>query len=299
MSRPIASILGNNDRMKPPPFEYSRPSSTDEALSLLAELGDEGKVLAGGQSLVPLLSMRLAAPHHLVDINRLAELAYVRADADAVRVGAVARHADVEADPAAARVQPLLRRALRLVAHPTIRNRGTTVGSLAHADPAAEMPAVLAVLGGSVRVASAAGTREVAAADFFAGPLESAMSPGELAVEAVFPVAPPRSGSAVEEVARRHGDYAVCGVCVVVTLDEDRRIVSARAGYVSVAPTPLVLDLSDAVLGRGYDASLDDVRDAVVVEPEADIHATAAYRRHLAGVLTVRALRAAAREAAA
>src|SRR5262249_45882974 len=140
-----------NDRMKPPPFDYSRPTSVDEALSVLASLGADGKVLAGGQSLVPLLSMRLAAPHHLVDINRLASLAYVRSDADAVRVGAIARHADVEADAEAARVQPLLRRALRLVAHPTIRNRGTTVGSLAHADPAAEMPAVLSVLGGTVR----------------------------------------------------------------------------------------------------------------------------------------------------
>jgi carbon-monoxide dehydrogenase medium subunit len=284
--------------MKPPPFDYSRPSSLDEAVSLLAELGDEGKVLAGGQSLVPLLSMRLAAPGHLVDINRLDPLSYVRADADAVRVGATARHCDVEADAAAARVQPLLRRALRLVAHPTIRNRGTTVGSLAHADPAAEMPAVLALLGGSVRTVSAGGARELAAADFFAGPLESALRPGELAVEAIFPAAPARSGSAIEEVSRRHGDYAVCGVCAVVTLDGDRRIASARAGYVSVAPTPLVLDLGDAVRGRTSDASLDDVRDAVVVDPEGDIHATAAYRRHLAGVLTVRALRAAAREAA-
>ncbi|HEY7046551.1 MAG TPA: FAD binding domain-containing protein [Jatrophihabitantaceae bacterium] len=283
--------------MKPPPFDYSRPSSVDEALSVLASLGADGKVLAGGQSLVPLLSMRLAAPHHLVDINRLASLAYVRGDADAVRVGAIARHADVEADADAARVQPLLRRALRLVAHPTIRNRGTTVGSLAHADPAAEMPAVLAVLGGTVRLASTAGIREVAAADFFAGPLECALRPGELAVEAAFPAAPARSGSAVEEVSRRHGDYAVCGVCVVVTLDDDRHISSVRAGYVSVAPTPLVLDLTEAVRGRAYDAPLDAVRGAVDVEPEADIHATADYRRHLAGVLTVRAVQAAARDA--
>jgi carbon-monoxide dehydrogenase medium subunit len=284
--------------VKPPPFEYSRPSSLDETLGLLADLGEDAKVLAGGQSLVPLLSMRLIAPRHLVDINRLDELAYVRADADGVRVGAVARHAEVEGDPDTARVQPLLRRALRLVAHPTIRNRGTTVGSLAHADPAAEMPAVLAVLGGSVRVASASGTRDVAAADFFVGPLESALSPGELAVEVAFPAQPPHTGSAFVEVARRHGDYAVCGVCAVVTLDDDRRVAAARAGYVSVAPTPLVLEL-DAARGRAFDAPMGDVRDAVTVAPEADIHASAAYRRHLAGVLTVRAVRAAAREAAA
>ncbi|HZE48742.1 MAG TPA: xanthine dehydrogenase family protein subunit M, partial [Jatrophihabitantaceae bacterium] len=293
------SILIENGPVKPAPFDYSRPTSLDEALGLLAELDADGKVLAGGQSLVPLLSMRLAAPHHLVDINRLDELAYVRCAADGVRVGAIARHADVEGDEEAARVQPLLRKALQLVAHPTIRNRGTTVGSLVHADPAAEMPAVLALLGGSVRVASAGGSRDVAAADFFAGPLESALSPGELAVEAMFPAQPPRTGSAVEEVARRHGDYAVCGVCAVVSLDEDLHIVSARAAYVSVAPTPLVLDLSAALAGRAYDADVEDVRDAVAVDPEADIHASAAYRRHLAGVLTARAVRAAAREAAA
>ena len=284
--------------MKPPPFDYSRPSALDEALALLAELGDEGKVLAGGQSLVPLLSMRLAAPHHLVDINRIAELSYVRCDSAGVHVGAVARHADVESDDDAARVQPLLRRALALVAHPTIRNRGTTVGSLAHADPAAEMPAVLALLGGSVRVARADGVRDVAAADFFAGPLESALAPGELAVEAFFPAQRPGSGSAIVEVARRHGDYAVCGVCAIVSLDDDLHVAAARAAYISVAPTPQVLEL-DTLRGRAFDASLADVRDVVAssVDPEGDIHASAEYRRHLAGVLTVRAVREAAHDA--
>jgi carbon-monoxide dehydrogenase medium subunit len=272
--------------VKPPPFDYSRPTSLDEALGLLAELGADGKVLAGGQSLVPLLSMRLAAPHHLVDINRLDELAYIRSSPDGVRVGAVARHADVESDVAAARVQPLLQKALRLVAHPTIRNRGTTVGSLVHADPAAEMPAVLALLGGSVRVASAGGSREVAAADFFIGPLESALQPGEVAVEAFFPALPDGASVSVVEVSRRHGDYAVCGVCAV--RDGDR----ARVAFLSMAPTPFVLDVSDALREGG----LDGVRDLVVtsVDPEPDIHASADYRRHLAGVLTVRALREAA-----
>ena len=142
--------------MKPSPFTYHRPESVEEALAVLADVGADGKVLAGGQSLLPVLSMRLAAPGHLVDINRLAELAYVRADADGVRIGALARHAAVERDEAAARVQPLLRQGLRLVAHPTIRNRGTTVGSLAHADPSGEMTAVLAVLRGTVTLASAA-----------------------------------------------------------------------------------------------------------------------------------------------
>jgi carbon-monoxide dehydrogenase medium subunit len=286
--------------VKPSPFGYSRPQSLDEALGLLAGLGGDGKVLAGGQSLVPLMSMRLAAPHHVVDINRIRELAYVRCAPDGVRVGATARHADLEHDDAAARVQPLLRRALRLVAHPTIRNRGTTVGSLAHADPAAEMPAVLALLGGSVRVARAGGSREVGAGDFFVGPLESAIVPGEIAVEAFFPAAPARTGSSIVEVARRHGDYAVCGVGAVVALDDDLRIASARAVYVSIAPVPLVLDLGEALRASPFDAPAA-VRDAVMsrVDPEPDIHASAEYRRHLAGVLTARAVRDAALEAAA
>jgi carbon-monoxide dehydrogenase medium subunit len=287
--------------VKPSPFEYSRPESLDETLDLLAELGGDAKVLAGGQSLVPLLSMRLAAPHHLVDINRVRSLSYVHCGADGVRVGAVARHADLEGDPGAAAVQPLLRRALGLVAHPTIRNRGTTVGSLVHADPAAEMPAVLALLGGSVRLARHGGTRDVAAADFFVGPLESAVRPSELAVEAFFPSLPARSGVSFVEVTRRHGDYAVCGVCAMVSLDGDGRIASVRAAFVSVAPTPLLLDLTGTLRGRAFDGALDDARDAVMagVDPEADIHASAEYRRHLAGVLTVRAVRAAALEAAA
>ena len=159
--------------MKPAPFVYHAPETLGEALAVLAEVGHDGKVLAGGQSLVPLLSMRLASPAHVVDINRLPDLAYVTVGDDAVRVGALARHAQVERDAEAAVAQPLLREALRLVAHPVVRNRGTTVGSIVHADPAAEMPAVLALLGGEIEVASSAGRRMIAAVDLFVGPLES------------------------------------------------------------------------------------------------------------------------------
>ena len=161
-------------------FRSARPASLAEALEVLAATPD-AKVLAGGQSLVPLLSMRLAAPGTLVDINGIPGLAYVRSGDDGVRVGALARHADVEADPEARRVQPLLSKALRMVAHPTIRNRGTTVGSVVHADAAAEMPAVLALLGGTVTAASTGGTREVGAADLFVGPLESSLRHDEIA----------------------------------------------------------------------------------------------------------------------
>jgi aerobic carbon-monoxide dehydrogenase medium subunit len=311
--------------VKPAPLRYSRPGSTAEALALLASLGEHGKVLAGGQSLVPLLSMRLAAPENLVDINRLAELGYVRVEDGQVRVGALARHAQVLADPAAAAAQPLLAKALRYVAHAAIRNRGTTVGSIVHADPAGEMPAVLAVLDGAVRVAHQGGERLVPASEFFLGPLESAVEPGELATEALFPVLPPSAGTGFAEVSRRRGDYAVCGVAATIRLDEDGRIAQARAGYLSVGPSPLVLDLTEAAAAdqaaarpadavavgtdnaaaadaagaaaagathpaglAGFPAAADLARQQV--DPEPDIHATADYRRHLAGVLTQRAL---------
>jgi len=285
--------------VKPPAFDYSRPESLDEAVQLLAESGSDAKVLAGGQSLLPLLSMRLIAPSRLIDVNRLAELAYVRSDPDAVRVGALARHAALLRDAGAREHQPLLAEALAVIAHPTIRNRGTSVGSLVHADPAAELPAVLCLLGGSVTLASAAGRRTVPADEFFTGPLESAILAGELAVEASFPALGPRAGTAFVEVSRRHGDYAICGVAVLVELDAELRIAGARAGYLSVAGTPLVLDLAPVIGGRPHDADLAGVvgfaRDAV--DPEPDIHASAAYRRQLAGVLTGRALGVAVRRA--
>jgi carbon-monoxide dehydrogenase medium subunit len=276
--------------VKPPAFGYSRPESVAEAVTVLASLGPDGKVLAGGQSLVPLLSMRLAAPAHLVDINRLAELSYVRVVDGQVVVGALARHAQVLRDRAAASAQPLLAKALALVAHPVIRNRGTTVGSIVHADPAAEMTAVLALLGGSVRLVSAGGERVVAARDFFVGPLESDLRYGELATEATFPMLPPATGCGFAEVSRRHGDYAICGVAALVRLDGGGRIDAASAAYLSVGPRPLVLDLTAACAGQpaGFAAAAEQAM--AELDPEPDIHATADYRRHLAGVLTRRTL---------
>jgi len=279
--------------VKPSPFAYSAPESLDEALAELAALGGDAKVLAGGQSLIPILNMRLAAPAHIIDINRVVELSSVTVTADEVRVGALARHAEVEHHAAAHDGLPLLRQALRLVAHPVIRNRGTTVGSLAHADPSGEMPAVLALTGGSVIAARQGSTREIAADAFFVGPLESSLEPGELAVAAIFRMLPGGAGSAFVEVSRRHGDYAVCGVAAVVTLSEDRVVSSARTAYTSVAHTPLVLDLTDAVAGRAVgeaDWAAAGELAGTQVDPEADIHATADYRRHLVRVLTARAL---------
>jgi carbon-monoxide dehydrogenase medium subunit len=288
--------------MKPPVFAYHRPRTVPEALDVLAEVGHDGKVLAGGQSLIPLLNMRLAAPAHLVDVNWLAELDQVVVDDRAVRVGAVARHARVEHDRAATGAIPLLGQAIADIAHDTVRNRGTVVGSLVHADPAAELPAVLVLLGGTMELAAAGGgSRRVAAADFFLGPLESALRPGELATAAVFPRPPAGSGSAWTEVARRHGDYALCGVGVLVVLDQGLRVGSARAACISVGPVPVQVDLTDALGGQPHDAAdwaAAGLLAAAAVDPEDDIHATAAYRRHLAGVLTARAARAAAAHAA-
>ena len=288
--------------MKPPVFEYHRPGTVAEALDVLAQVGHDGKVLAGGQSLVPLLNMRLAAPAHLVDVNWLAELDEVAVDDHRVRVGAIARHARVEHDRAAAQAVPLLAQAIGDIAHDTVRNRGTVVGSLVHADPAAELPAVLVLLGGTMELARAGdGGRRVAAADFFLGPLESAVAPGELATAAVFPRPPATAGSAWVEVARRHGDYAICGVGALVTLDQGLRVGSARAALISVGPVPVPVELTDALAGQPHDAAdwaAAGRLAAAATDPEDDIHASAAYRRHLTGVLTARAARAAAAHAA-
>jgi carbon-monoxide dehydrogenase medium subunit len=199
-----------------------------------------------------------------------------------VRVGALARHAHVHRDAGAAAAVPLLSQALSLVAHPVIRNRGTTVGSLAHADPSGEMTAGARALGGSVELISSAGSRTVTADGFFRGPLETCLAaPGELVRSAWFPALPARSGSAFREVSRRHGDYAMCGVAAAVTLDERGAVARAATSYISMTPTPVVLDLTDAVRGSAWDAAdWDGGRGARRrrLDPEPDIHATADYR---------------------
>jgi carbon-monoxide dehydrogenase medium subunit len=280
--------------VKPAPFEFARPASLAEALEVLAAHPD-AKVLAGGQSLIPLLSMRLASPSMIVDINGIAELHYVRTDADGVHVGALARHSDVEGDQEAARVQPLLRRALRLVAHPTIRNRGTTVGSIVHADAAAEMPAVLSLLGGTVTAASVEDRRDIAAEDLYLGAMESSLRPGEVAVEAFFPALGAGCGVACDELSRRQGDYALCGLAVLVQV-QGEAVTSVRTGYFSVCEVPTVVDLTTAFeAGRISDEALGAAGELALgsLEPGDDIHATAAYRRQLVRALTRRTVAAA------
>ncbi|WP_127480744.1 FAD binding domain-containing protein [Nocardioides pantholopis] len=270
--------------MKPAPFAYHRPTTLGDALEVLSGNAD-AKVLAGGQSLVPLLSMRLAGPSALVDINAIPGLDTIEVTEAGVRIGALARHADVLAHEGVRRVQPLLPEALSYVAHATIRNRGTTVGSIVHADAAAEMPSVLVLLGGSVEAASTGGTRTIAAEDLFLGPLESTLRPDEIATSAFFPALPAGAGVAFDEIARRQGDYALVGLGVVVDGD------SVRASYVSVSDVPTVVDLSGVPDDRLGEVALEHL------DPVDDIHATAAYRAQLVRVLTKRVVTK-AREAA-
>ncbi|HET8981952.1 MAG TPA: FAD binding domain-containing protein [Pedococcus sp.] len=286
--------------MKPAPFAHHAPRSVEEAVSVLAEVGHDGKILAGGQSLIPILNMRLASPAHIVDINRVTGLDGVDVGPDHVRVGALVRHAQLERHEDAYAALPLLRQALVNVAHPAIRNRGTTVGSIAHADAAGEMPAILVLTDGVVEAAGPRGSREIAARDFFEGPLETSLAEDEMAVAVRFRRFAPGTATAFAESARRHGDYAMAGVAAAVTA-ADGVITAASASFVSVTDVPTVLDLTDVLAGQETDAADWSAAAEAVrahIEPEGDIHATADYRRMLAGELARRVLRQAAENAA-
>ena len=287
--------------MKPAPFEYHRPETLDEALALLAARGGEAKALAGGQSLIPAMNFRLARPATLVDLNGVAELAYVRpAEGEGegggdLRIGAMTRQRAVERSAPVERAAPLLAEAMPCIAHPQIRNRGTVGGSLAHADPAAELPAVMLALDARLEVRGRSGARTIPAAAFFTGFFGTALAPDELLVEIALPPLPARSGTAFVEVARRHGDYALVGVAALVTLEERGRCREARIALLSVGGGP-VLAAEGMKLCVGEHASDELFRaagDAAAtrdIDPPSDIHASAAYRRRLAAVLTRRAL---------
>lgn len=286
--------------MKPAPFAHHAPRSVEEAVRVLAEVGHDGKILAGGQSLIPILNMRLASPAHIIDINRVTGLDGVDVGPDHVRVGALVRHAQLERHEDAYAALPLLRQALVNVAHPAIRNRGTTVGSIAHADAAGEMPAILVLTDGVVEAAGPRGSREIAARDFFEGPLETSLAEDEMAVAVRFRRFAPGTATAFAESARRHGDYAMAGVAAAVTA-ADGVITAASASFVSVTDVPTVLDLTDVLAGQETDAADWSAAAEAVrahIEPEGDIHATADYRRMLAGELARRVLRQAAENAA-
>lgn len=289
--------------MKPAPFEYLAPDSLDAVLDVLARHGGDAKILAGGQSLIPVMNFRLAQPSLLVDLNKLSELDFVRRGEDGgLRIGGMTRQRRLERDPLIAEAAPLLHEAVPFIAHPQIRNRGTFGGSLAHADPAAELPALAVALRARLRLRKAGGDRWVEAGDFFAGLFTTALEPDEVLVEAAIPPLAPRTGWAFLEVARRHGDYAQVGVAALVTLGEDGRCREARLVYLSVGDVPVEAREAAALLA-GQEISAQAIAAAAEkasrdeMDPLGDIHATAEFKRHLARVLTGRVLRRAAERA--
>jgi aerobic carbon-monoxide dehydrogenase medium subunit len=280
--------------MKPPPFDYHAPASAAEALELLSRYGADARLLAGGQSLVPLLNFRLSAPAVIVDLNRAADLAYIREENGHVRLGAMTRQRAIEFSPLVKSRLPLLAEATRWVGHLPTRTRGTIGGSLAHSDPAAEYPAVATALDAELVIRARTGERVVRAAEFFVGLMTTAVQPGEMLVEVRLPALALSSGWAFEEFSRRHGDFAIVGIAAMVTSEGDR-CRSARLAACGAAPAAMRLRGAEEILEQGGlgDRYIDDAaaRAAELVDPSADLHASVEYRRHLTRVLTRRALK--------
>lgn len=284
--------------MKPAPFEYFRPRSLDEALSLLNEHGGDAKPLAGGQSLIPAMNFRLATPAVLVDLNAISTLSYIEPAGNgqgAVNIGGMTRQRHLERTAIVAQRVPLLAETMPHVAHPAIRNRGTVGGSLAHADPAAELPAVMLALNAILSVTSMSGTREVPASEFFVGLFSTAIQPGEILTKIHVPAGSPRTGYAFEEISRRHGDFALVGVAVAAQLDERGHCSGARIALLSVGDRPMLAEHAATTLvgqrpGPEVIRAAADAAAASDIDPSSDIHASARFRRQLANVLTRRAL---------
>jgi len=279
--------------VKPAKFEYHAPASVDEALAVLERYDGEARVLAGGQSLVPMMNFRLAAPPALVDLNRITALAYIEEEGEMIRIGAMTRQRRIETDPLIAAKLPLLREALRWVGHLPTRSRGTIGGSIAHADPAAEIPMVLQALEGEIVASGPHGERLVPAQDLFRAALTTSLAPLEIVTEVRFPAMPGQAGYAVEEFARRHGDFAIAAVAVMVVRDGER-CVKARLATAGVGPASIRLHDAEAVLeqkGLTDDAIAEAADKAKAqVDPASDLNGSAEYRRHLTGVLTSRAI---------
>ena len=284
--------------MKPPKFDYYDPQSLDEALALLDRHGDDAKVLAGGQSLMPLLNMRLARPNIVVDINQIKELNYVRASDGGIAIGAIARQRVLQTEKLIAERVPILQEAAYYIAHPQIRSRGTICGSIAHADPAAELPALALALDARMTLASAKGARTVAAEAFFQSFFTTALEANEILTEVRFPAPPEDSAWSVLEISRRHGDFAIAGIIAGLTLDPNRQAITrARLVYFGVGATPVrVTAAEEALIGQAaleaaFEAAAQSAKQGI--DPSNDIHATEEYRRALTATLTKRALRAA------
>lgn len=282
--------------MKPAPFDYVAPASLAEALAVMDDHGYDAKLLAGGQSLIPVMNFRLAQPTMIVDLNNVPELGRLEATADGgLRLGAMVRHSQLEHSADVARRAPLLHETMPFIAHPQIRNRGTLGGSLAHADPAAELPVITVTLEARFRLQRRGSERWVNATDFFEALFTTALAPEEILTEVVLPPLPPRTGFAFLEMARRHGDYAQAGVAALLTLDEQGICRRARLVYLNLGEVPLVARQAAAVLtGEKPTAELLDESARLAadqeIDPIGDMHATADYKRHLAYVLGKRAL---------
>ena len=284
--------------MKPAKFDYYDPRSLEEALTLLDTHQGEGKVLAGGQSLMPLLNMRLARPNIVIDINRIKELNYVRASDGGIAIGALVRQRALQTEKLIAERVPILQEAAYYIAHPQIRSRGTICGSIAHADPAAELPALALALGAEMTLTSAQAARTVGAETFFQSFFSTALAANEILTEVRFPAPPKDSAWSVLEISRRHGDFAIAGVVAGLSLDPNRQVItSARLVYFGVGATPVrVTAAEEALVGQvasepTFEAAAQEAKKGI--DPTSDIHATEEYRRALAATVTKRALRAA------
>jgi carbon-monoxide dehydrogenase medium subunit len=285
--------------MKLPPFEYACPSSLDEAVALLASRGDDAKAIAGGQSLMPMLAFRMARPSLLVDLRKLSDLKGIRISADGVRLGALTRWRDIEDDKRLAEAHPLLKAAISHVAHYQIRNRGTVGGSLAHADPAAEMPGIAVTCDAEISVMGKSGSRSIKAANFIVGALTTALAPDEIITEVRLPAWPKGRRYAFQEFARRRGDFAMAGIALFYDVDSSGKAANAHIGVIGVGDKQRRLAKAEAALnGKAVDEAVAvKVGEAAAaeVEPQHDIHASADYRRALTGTLAERALIQAAR----
>jgi aerobic carbon-monoxide dehydrogenase medium subunit len=280
--------------VKPAPFEYVRPGSLEEALAVLNEHGDDAKVLAGGQSLVPLMNLRLTQPRLIVDLNGLGDLAYVRARDGGLAIGALTRQRTIETSALVRERAPLLSEVTPLIGHVPIRTRGTLGGSLSHADPAAEYPTAAVALEARLILARRGGERALDADGFFKTYLTTALEPTEILTAVELPALPPRSATAFLELTRRHGDFAIAGAATVVTLAEDGAILSARIALCGVAPTPVRARRAESILAgqRPTRSLLADAAAAAAAasDPADDLHGSAEYRREMSGVFTRRAL---------
>ena len=281
--------------MKPASFDYHCPQTVDEATALLAEYGSDAKPLAGGQSLIPAMNFRLATPSVLVDLNAIESLTYIRHDRGGLRIGGMTRHRVLERSEAVAQHAPLVAAAMPFVAHPAIRTRGTIGGSLAHADPAAELPAVMLALNATFTLRNRSGSRTVPATDFVTGLFSTALEAGELLTEIAIPDAHARTGYAFDEISRRHGDFALAGAAAAIGVDDRGRCTMARVALLSVADRPVIAEhVARALVGQRPTAEL--IRDAVDaaadkdIDPPGDIHASSRFRRHLAAVLMRRVI---------